>query len=60
MKPEVDNERCIGCGLCVEICPSIFLLLPEMTVSVIGQADDEDTQERLDAARAYCPVEAIL
>ncbi|MEQ8236420.1 MAG: 4Fe-4S binding protein [Syntrophomonadaceae bacterium] len=21
MKPAVDQEKCIGCGLCVDICP---------------------------------------
>lgn len=21
-KPEVDNDKCIGCGECIDVCPS--------------------------------------
>ena len=24
MKVNIDREGCIGCGLCVEICPEVF------------------------------------
>lgn len=24
--PEIDIDLCIGCGLCVEICPDVFEL----------------------------------
>lgn len=22
--PKVDKEKCIGCGLCISICPEVF------------------------------------
>ncbi len=59
MKPVVDESRCIGCGLCAEICPTLFKLQPEMYVMVIGTASDEAIQERLEATLEYCPVQAI-
>ena len=34
MKPVVDEELCIGCGNCVEICPAVFQLKDEKSVPV--------------------------
>lgn len=28
-KPEIDSERCKGCGLCVKACPEAILELAE-------------------------------
>ncbi|MFX0052701.1 MAG: 4Fe-4S binding protein [Candidatus Hodarchaeota archaeon] len=31
--PQVDQEQCLGCGLCVEKCPKkIFVLEPRETI----------------------------
>jgi NAD-dependent dihydropyrimidine dehydrogenase PreA subunit len=30
MKPHVDRQRCVGCGLCKEMCPSRLF---EMTLT---------------------------
>ena len=29
MKIKVDQDMCIGCGMCVDICPEIFKLNSE-------------------------------
>ncbi|OGW74504.1 MAG: ferredoxin, partial [Nitrospirae bacterium RIFCSPHIGHO2_02_FULL_40_19] len=29
MRPVVDEEKCIGCGNCAEICPAVFQLKDE-------------------------------
>ncbi len=26
MKPKVDQDKCIGCGTCASLCPSVFKL----------------------------------
>lgn len=34
-KPEVDAEKCIGCGECVDICPTeVYELIDEKSVPV--------------------------
>lgn len=59
MKRYLVNDNCIGCGLCVSICPEVF----EMDESELARArDDEidgDLEERADEAKSSCPVDAI-
>lgn len=59
MKAYVDKEACIGCELCVEICPEIF----EMEDDGLAVAKDSEIPEDLlgDAQEAEesCPTDAI-
>ena len=55
MKAKV-NDECIGCGLCVSICPQVFEMVGGVS-EVVG-----DVSENMDTAReaaAACPVNAI-
>ena len=57
MKPVVDEELCIGCGNCVEICPAVFQLKEEKSLVM-----DPEACEFIgccEAAEENCPVEAI-
>ena len=56
MQPVVDQELCIGCGNCAEICPQVFEMRDDKSV-VIGP-DNCDTCDCV-AAEASCPVSAI-
>lgn len=51
------NENCIGCGLCVGLCPEVF------TMSEVGLAIGSPVAaEHLELAREAadsCPVDAI-
>ena len=53
------NDDCIGCGLCVTLCPGVF----EMTDSGTARAaEGEVMQKTVDTAleaRDSCPVSAI-
>ncbi len=53
------NETCIGCGLCVSLCPEVF----HMTDADVAQAPEEDVPEGAEAtameAKDSCPVEAV-
>ena len=52
------NEDCIGCGLCVEICPDVFRLEDGVSVpicDVIMPATEQDCRDAADS----CPVDAI-
>jgi ferredoxin len=57
MRPVVDEELCIGCGNCSEICPAVFHLKDEKSVVIDEEACD--FAECCEAAAENCPVEAI-
>jgi ferredoxin len=57
MNPVVDEELCIGCGNCVEICPAVFQLKDEKSVVIDPEACE--FTECCEAAAENCPVEAI-
>ncbi|HOO41296.1 MAG TPA: nitroreductase family protein [Syntrophales bacterium] len=50
----VDRNRCNGCGLCVEVCPSGTLSLVEGKAAVTGKRSMACGQ-----CAAVCPVEAV-
>lgn len=58
MKAIVDEETCIGCGLCAETCPEVF----EMNDDKARVKSDEvpaGVVESCKEAAENCPVEAI-
>ena len=57
MIPVVDEELCIGCGNCEEICPSVFQLMDDK--STVIDPDGCDYADCCEAAEENCPVEAI-
>lgn len=56
MKPTVDQELCIGCGTCQELCPAVFEVQDDKA-EVIGP-DRCDTCQCEEAMNS-CPVNAI-
>lgn len=61
MKTRVDPTTCIGCGLCVALCPNSYTLRPGESGLVISEAAAEqpDTDELLTESIDACPVGAI-
>ncbi len=55
VKIKVDTEKCIGCGLCPTVCPSVFALGKDGKAFVKAQKDIPCVKEALEA----CPVSAI-
>lgn len=58
MKAHVNQDDCIGCGLCAEICPEVF----RMNEDNLAEAYQEVTPMNEAAAREAmdsCPVTAI-
>ena len=50
----VDQEKCIGCGLCESICPAVFKVENGKAKAVSSKADSK-CKEAADS----CPVQAI-
>jgi len=59
MKAVVDEETCIGCGSCGEICPSVFQLNEEIDKAEVIDEDGCEIAGCCEAAAENCPVEAI-
>jgi len=49
---KVDQEKCIGCGACVSVCPDTFELKDGKSVT----KSDKDCDEAVN----MCPVDAII
>jgi ferredoxin len=59
MKTTVNEDLCIGCESCVDICPDVFEMKGELALC---RFDDDIPGEFEDACREAaesCPVEAI-
>ncbi len=59
MKAIVERDDCIGCGLCVTICPEVFDLDDEDIAIVIADPIPEDAVEDAEEAAESCPTDAI-
>ena len=55
---EVDTAKCIGCGLCVQVCPGDSLMLDERKHPVPNSAV-ELSCAACGACMAICPGEAV-
>ena len=59
MKVKV-NENCIGCGLCVDMCPDVFEYNAEEGFSVVKSEEvDDSLKDAVAEAQEACPVSAI-
>ena len=56
MKTRV-NEDCIGCGMCVEVCPEVFQINGDGYSHVVG--DPDNCSDCVYQAAEICPVNAI-
>lgn len=59
MKVKVDENVCIGCGLCMNVCPKVFKLNDGgKSEAIDGSVPSDDKNEVLQSIE-MCPVGAI-
>lgn len=55
-KVEVDQETCIGCGVCADMVPDVFEMQDGKSIVINAQgAEYDEVQEAVES----CPVESI-
>ena len=59
MKASVDQETCIGCELCTQICPDVFHMEDDGKSHAIKDEVPSELEEDAVSARDSCPVSAI-
>jgi ferredoxin len=61
MKALIKSDVCIGCGLCVDICPEVFVMDGEANVAKTKlDRVPAELKEKCSEAATNCPVEAII
>ncbi len=58
-KVTVDKDVCIGCGLCADLCPNVFVLGDDGKADVVSDAAAEAELPCAQDAASSCPTEAI-
>jgi ferredoxin len=56
---KVNKEKCIGCGLCVSLCPDVFEIGEDGKSQIISGADFDKNEKCVKEAREGCPVSAV-
>jgi ferredoxin len=58
MKAIVDQDTCIGCELCPEVCPAVFRMAGDKAEAYVDPVP-ADAEECARDAADQCPVAAI-
>lgn len=60
MKIKVDETKCIGCGVCVDVAENILEMKDGQSYPIEGaDLSTTDAQESAKMAAQVCPVQAI-
>ncbi len=58
MKAKVDQDTCIGCALCAQICPEVFRMEGDKAVVFVAIVPKK-VEDACKEAADECPVTAI-
>ena len=59
MKAYVDQETCIGCGLCPSVCEEVFELGDDGKAHAVVEEVPGGSEDSAKDAEENCPVDAI-
>lgn len=60
MKVEVDQDLCISCGTCIDMCPDVFNWNDDGKAEVVVETVPDDLEEDVEEAVEFCPTDAIV
>ena len=55
----IIEDTCTACGLCVDTCPDVFGMGPDIAQVIVNEVPAE-LEEAVQQAADECPVEAII
>ena len=55
----IDEEECIGCGSCEDICPEVFKVNEETEKSIVIKPEG-GSEELIQQAMLECPMSCIF
>jgi ferredoxin len=58
MEAFVDQDACVGCGLCADTCPEVFKMEDGLARVIVDEVPAEAAEQCREAADG-CPVNAI-
>jgi len=59
MKIKIDKQKCLGCGVCINLCPEVFELKDGKS-EIKEKVDLEKNKDCIKEAIDSCPVTAIV
>lgn len=59
MRVDVNQELCISCGTCLDICPDVFQWNEDGKAAAAPDEIPVDLEEKAREAAESCPTEAI-
>ncbi|MFZ5634123.1 MAG: ferredoxin [Bacillota bacterium] len=59
MKMEVDQDLCISCGACVDLCPEVFNWNNDEKAHAVVDEIPSDLEDQAQEAAEGCPTNAI-
>lgn len=59
MRVDVDQELCISCGTCIDICPEVFRWNEDDKAASVVDEVPVDLEDKAREAAESCPTEAI-
>lgn len=60
MRPVIQKDACIGCGICPALCPKVFKMNTHGDKAEVVESDFAVYAQKIEEARVSCPTNAIL